>query len=454
MSAVKDYIQPGGTVFLVGIGGVSMCALADMLKKRGVAVRGSDMRESDNVQRLRSEGIEVVIGHAAGNIGDASCVIRTAAAHDDNPEVMAARESGIPVFERAEAWGAIMEDFAQSLCISGTHGKTTTTSMAVQIAMEAELDPTAMIGGILPSIGSEHRIGANELIVAESCEYSNSFLHFRPTIAAILNIEEDHLDFFGGLEDIMISFRTFAELLPEEGGVLVANADDANVMRCIEGLDRKVVTFGIDRGTVQAANLVCTQGCYSFDIVHPNGLIPITLSVPGRHNVYNALAAAACALELGIDGISISRGLESFTGTKRRFEYKGMFNGAPIYDDYAHHPTEVRELLNAAERFGYQRVIAVFQPHTYSRTKALFEDFVAQLRRPAHVIVLPIYAAREPLDPSISSAMLAEAAGANCETSPDVAAAAERLRDIVRKGDIVLTVGAGEAYLAGELLLQ
>lgn len=453
MLELKEYIKPGVTAFLVGIGGVSMCALADMLKRRGVLVRGSDIRESENVQRLRREGIEVIIGHAADNIKGASLVIRTAAAHDDNPEVSAARSAGIPVYERAEAWGAIMEDFSQSLCISGTHGKTTTTSMAVQIALEAGLDPTAMIGGVLPSIGSEHRIGGGEVIIAEACEYTNSFLHFRPTIAAILNIEEDHLDYFGGLDDIIISFRTFAGLVPEDGSVVV-NCDDGNVMKCVNGIDRKLVTFGIDDGQIRAKNIEMARGGCSFDIVHPGGLIPITLNIPGKHNIYNALAASACALELGIDGISISRGLGSFTGVKRRFEFKGVYNGAPVYDDYAHHPSEVRELLNAAEALHYDRIVAVFQPHTYTRTRALFDDFVMQLRRPDKVILLPIYAAREADDGSVSSEMLAAAVGGNCEAVQSIEAAAEKLLSIVKKGDLVLTIGAGEAYLAGESIVK
>jgi UDP-N-acetylmuramate--alanine ligase len=452
MFYVNDYIKAGRSAFLVGIGGVSMCALADMLKNRGVLVRGSDMRESDNVLRLRREGIEVITGHSAENIAGADCVIRTAAAHDDNPEVRAARAAGIPVFERSEAWGAIMEGFSQVLCIAGTHGKTTTTSMAVQISMEAGLDPTAMIGGVLPSIGSEHRIGGNELFIAEADEYMNSFLRFKPTIAAILNIEKDHPDFYRGLDDIMTSFRTFAGLIPEDGTVIV-RADDPNAMDSVKGIDRRVLTFGIGKGHVRAENIETAGAGSTFDIVHPGGLIPITLRQPGRHNIYNALAAAACALELGVDGISISRGLAAFPGVRRRFEFKGVYNGADIYDDYAHHPSELRELLNTCESMEYDRIIAVFQPHTYSRTKAFFNDFAEQLRRPDRVILPPIFAAREDDDGTVSSASLAGAAGNNCEAVGSVEEAAERLRGIVREGDLVLTIGAGEAYRAGEIII-
>lgn len=430
-----------------------MCALADMLKSMGASVRGSDMRESETVRRLRQEGIDVFIGHEPWHIEGASCLIRTAAVHDDNPEIMAARAAGIPVFERAEAWGEIMMDFGQSLCIAGTHGKTTTTAMAVQIALEAGRDPTAMIGGVLPSIGSEHRIGGRDLIVAEACEYRNSFLWFKPTVAVILNMEEDHPDFFSGLDEIICSFRMFAELVPEDG-VVVANADDANAMACLEGIGRNVTTYGIENGDVRAENIEVSSGCYSFDIVHPGGLIPVTLQQPGRHNVYNALAAAASALELGIDGISIGRGLSEFTGTKRRFEFKGLYRGVPVYDDYAHHPTEIGALFDAAETMGYSRIIAVFQPHTYSRTKALFDDFVNQLRRPDRAILIPVYAAREDDDGTVSSSMLAEAAGDNCVAVGSIEEASDILKEIVRKGDLVLTIGAGEAYKVAEAVVE
>jgi len=433
-----------------------MCALADMLKSMGASVEGSDMREGDTVSRLRDNGIKVIIGHARENIEGAACLIRSAAIHEDNPEVAAARDAGIPVFERAEAWGEIMEGFTQSLCIAGTHGKTTTTAMAVQIALEAGLDPTAMIGGVLPSIQSEHRIGGNKLIIAEACEYRNSFLRFRPTVATILNIEEDHPDFFADLDDTIDSFRAFAELVPEDGTVIV-NADDPNVMRCVEGFDSNIISFGsfgIDEGDVHAENIELSGGCYSFDIVHPGGMIPVTLQQPGRHNIYNALAAAASALEIGIDGISIARGLSDFTGVKRRFEFKGLYKGAPVYDDYAHHPSELRALFDATGSMGYSRVIACFQPHTYSRTKALFDDFVEQLGRPDYVVLIPIYSAREIDDGSVSSEMLAEAVGDSCIAVGSIDEAVELLRNTVKKGDLILTIGAGEAYKAGDALVK
>ena len=448
---ISEYIKQKAPVFLVGIGGVSMSSLADLLRLRGVPVRGSDMQESAAVEALRKNGIQVCIGHAAENVTGASWVVRTAAVHDDNPEIAAARAAGLPVFERAEAWGAIMAEHAAALCIAGTHGKSTTTSMAVQIALEDQIDVTAMIGAELPGVGS-HRVGDGSLIVAESCEYTNSFLHFKPTVAVVLNIEEDHLDFFSGIEEIKASFRKFCELVPRDGTV-VLNADDPETVSMAEGLDRHIVTFGVESqdATVRAENLTCEKGRWSFDAVHPGGLIPVALSVPGRHNVSNALAAVAAMLALGADGIAISRGLSAFHGAGRRFEYKGAYHGADCYDDYAHHPSELRALFATARDCGYSRVIALFQPHTYSRTKALFSDFAEVLREPDLTILLPIFPAREQDDGSVSSDMLAAVAGCRAMGFEE---AAEFLRGELKEGDLLLTAGAGVAYKVADALLQ
>lgn len=447
---ISRFIQTNAPAFLVGIGGVSMSSLAVLLARRGIAVRGSDIRESDAVRSLRAAGIEVCIGHDAANIAGAQYVIRTAAAHDDNPEIAAAREAGIPVFERAEAWGAIMAEHSAALCIAGTHGKTTATSMAVTIALEDGTDVTAMIGGALPGVGT-HRVGDGSLIIAESCEYCNSFLHFRPTVAVVLNIEEDHLDFFSGIEEIRASFREFCELTPPDGTVII-NADDAEAMRAAEGIERRVVTFGTTAAAdVRAENITCERGRYSFDIVHAGGMIPVSLSVPGMHNVTDALAAAAAMLELGADGISVARGLAKFTGAARRFEYKGTYNGADIYDDYAHHPSELAALFAAAKACGYERVIALFQPHTYSRTRALFTEFAEVLREPDMALLLPIFAAREPDDGTVSSEMLAAVAGLRAVSFEE---AEEFLRSELHAGDLLLTVGAGEAYKVAEALAE
>ena len=294
---IRHFLHGGVRVHMAGIGGVSMCALAEVLKGMGLAVQGSDMTDSDTVKHLRSVGIPVAIGHSAENLQNCDLVIRTAAIHDSNPEIAGAIARGIPVYERAQGWGAIMQAYRNALCISGTHGKTTTTSMCTHIIMAARMDPTVMIGGTLPLLGSGYRVGQGDTIILESCEYCNSFLSFFPTIAVILNIEADHLDFFKDLEDVKHSFRRFAELVPETGFV-VADRDDANTMDALAGLDRSTITFGLEDGDVHAADLTWHGGFADFDaMVNGQCYAHVSLSVPGVHNVRNALAACAAALK-------------------------------------------------------------------------------------------------------------------------------------------------------------
>ena len=449
---IQDYIRPGLRAHLVGIGGVSMAPLAEVLHGRGVVVTGSDMHDSQTVAHLRSLGIPVTIGHLPQSVEGAQCVIRTAAVHDDNPEIAAARAAGIPVFERAQAWGAIMRHYQHALCVAGTHGKTTTPSMCTHICLAAGRDPSVMIGGTLPALGAGHRVGGGDTIILESCEYCNSFLSFFPTVAVILNVDADHLDFFKDLEDIKHSFRRFAALVPEDGFV-VADRDDQNTMDALKGLDRRVVTFGLEEGDVHAAALTWEKGFASFDIVARGEIFAhVRLSVPGVHNVRNALAAAAAALCLGIPAGAMEEGLAAFHGAGRRFEKKGEYHGAMVYDDYAHHPHELQALLTTAMGLGYDRVICAFQPHTYSRTHELFDDFVEVLKKPDLTILAEIYAAREQNTLGISSAHLAaRIPGAEfCPTLEEVTA---RLRELARPGDLILTVGAGDIYLAGEALV-
>ena len=404
---IRDYIVPGKRAHLVGIGGVSMCPLAEVLRGMGLHVQGSDMTESDTVRHLRSLGIPVAIGHNAENLGDCDLVVRTAAVHDSNPEIAGAVARGIPVYERAQAWGAIMQRYPNALCVAGTHGKTTTTSMCTHIIMAARMDPTVMIGGTLPLLGSGYRVGHGDTIILESCEYCNSFLSFFPTVAVILNIEADHLDFFKDLDDVEHSFRAFADRVPESG-IIVANADDANTMHTLEGEERPVLTFGLEQGDVRAANLAWNRGLPSFDVVYRGDVFThVALRVPGEHNVKNALAAAAAAIALAVEPEAVSEGLAAFRGAGRRFEHKGTYHGAEVYDDYAHHPGELHALLSAARTLGYERVICAFQPHTYTRTHALFNDFVEALRAPDITLLAEIYAAREVNDIGISSKDLA-----------------------------------------------
>lgn len=445
---IEEYFVPGKHIHLVGIGGVSMRPLGLVLKGMGVEVTGSDMNASTSTDELISKGIAVKIGHDARNIQGADCIIRTAAAHNDNPEIAAARAAGIPVFERAQAWGQIMKAYENAVCIAGTHGKTTATSMVTHILMEAGKDPTVMIGGFLPLLQAGHRVGKGDTIVLESCEYCDSFLNFFPTLAVVLNVEADHLDYFKDLQAIETSFHKFAASATK--GILV-NGDDANTMDAMEGLD--VVTFGLGQNH-DICGINVSADYRSFDVIcKGEHYCHLDLAVVGRHNALNALAAAGTAWMMGIPGEYCSKGLETFHGAGRRMEFKGKFHGADIYDDYAHHPGELAATLAAVRTMGYERVVVAFQPHTYTRTKALFWDFVRELKKADQVVLAEIYAARERNTIGISSQDLArEIPGAVfCETLPEVT---DWIRDNARQGDIVLTIGAGDIYRAGEALLD
>ena len=454
MEDFSTYYHAGAHGHLVGIGGVSMAPLAEVLRGAGLEITGSDFSESENVRHLRSLGIEVFKGHHAENIGEqVEFLVRTAAVHDDNIEIMTARERGIPVFERAEAWGEIMKDYKNAICIAGTHGKTTTTSMCTHIMMAAEKDPTVMIGGTLPLLNAGHRVGKGESIILESCEYYDSFLSFNPTVAVTLNIEAEHLDYFKDLADVEKSFRLYAEKVPADG-LVVFNADDANSVETMKGIDRRVVTFGIENSAdVMARNIRFDRDGSEFELIYKGESLGIvSLNIPGIHNVKNALAASAATLSLGCTVDDIRAGLSNFHGAGRRFEFKGKFRGADVYDDYAHHPGELKALLDAVENMNYKRTILVFQPHTYSRTKALFEDFVTQLSRPDLCCLAEIYAARETNTYGVSSADLA----ARIPDALFFAVNAElekALAEMAQEGDLILTVGAGDIYRVGEHLL-
>lgn len=447
---LDTYLTPGKHIHLVGIGGVSMRPLGLVLRGMGMVVSGSDMNASVSTDELIAKGIDVHIGHSAENIRGADCIIRTAAAHNDNPEIAAARAQGIPVFERAQAWGLIMRAYKHAICVAGTHGKTTTTSMITHIFMQAKRDPTVMLGGYLPLLKAGHRVGSGDTVIMESCEYCDSFLNFYPTVAIINNVEADHLDYFKDLDAVKRSFRKFAGLVPQTGYV-IANGDDANTRDALS--DLRYVSFGLDpKNDVHPEHL--SDDFRSFDVIcFGKRYASVQLSVYGKHNVYNALGAAAAAYVLGVDGADVAEGLLGFTGAGRRMEFKGRFNGADVYDDYAHHPGELHALIDAVKTMGYQRIVMAFQPHTYTRTKALFPDFVAELKRVDLAVLAEIYAARESNKIGISSRDLAaEVPGAvYFETLPEVAA---YLRGVAKPGDIILTVGAGDIYKAGELLLQ
>ncbi|MDO4173252.1 MAG: UDP-N-acetylmuramate--L-alanine ligase [Eubacteriales bacterium] len=448
--SLHSYVAEHKTIHLVGIGGVSMSALAELLLHLGAVVTGSDRTQSAVTDKLSALGASITYAHLPENVEGADLVIRTAAVHDDNPEIMRAHARGIPVVERAQAWGSIMLGYRNAVCVAGTHGKTTTTSMLTLIGMHCGIDPTVMVGSHLPAIDGTLRIGAHDCFIAESCEYTNSFLSFHPTVAVVLNVEEDHLDFFKGIDDIIHSFHRFCSLVPETGAIVV-NHDSANAMRAVEGIDRTCITFGsTPEADVYPQNIVDDHGYYRFDVMHKGDLFAhIDLSVPGYHNMLNALASCAVCLFLGLDASSAAEGLHAFTGSSRRFQLTGrMSNGAMVVDDYAHHPTEMMATLKTAREMNYDRIICVFQPHTYSRTKALLPQFIEALKLCDKAILADIYAAREQNTFGISSTAIADAldGGEYYDSFEKIEA---RLREIAQPGDLILTMGAGNVNTIG-----
>lgn len=447
-------------VHFIGIGGISMSGLAEILMKEGFTVSGSDNKESSLTDHLTDKGAVIFYGQKASNIIDGiNVVVYTAAIHEDNEEFMEAKRQGLPMLSRAELLGQLMTNYDTPIAVSGTHGKTTTTSMLSHIFLAGDMDPTISVGGILKAIHGNIRVGSSGLFVTEACEYTNSFLHFFPKISVILNIDADHLDFFKDLDDIRHSFRLFAELLPEDG-TLVINGDIENLSYITDGLACRVVTFGREASLDYSAFDIQydEQGNASFDLIRhgiPSG--HVTLSVGGEHNVYNALSAIAVADLLGVSAETIQEGLLSFHGTDRRFEYKGEFNGITVIDDYAHHPTEIEATLKSAAHYPHRELWCIFQPHTYTRTKALFDEFAQALSHTDHLILADIYAARETDTLGISSEQLARAAasyGCDAIYLPSFDEIEKYVRDHCQSGDLLITMGAGDVVNIGEDLLK
>lgn len=447
-------------VHFIGIGGISMSGLAEILMKEGFTVSGSDNKESSLTDHLTDKGAVIFYGQKASNIiNGINVVVYTAAIHEDNEEFMEAKRQGLPMLSRAELLGQLMTNYDTPIAVSGTHGKTTTTSMLSHIFLAGDMDPTISVGGILKAIHGNIRVGSSGLFVTEACEYTNSFLHFFPKISVILNIDADHLDFFKDLDDIRHSFRLFAELLPEDG-TLVINGDIENLSYITDGLACRVVTFGREASLDYSASDIQydEQGNASFDLIRhgiPSG--HVTLSVGGEHNVYNALSAIAVADLLGVSAETIQEGLLSFHGTDRRFEYKGEFNGITVIDDYAHHPTEIEATLKSAAHYPHRELWCIFQPHTYTRTKALFDEFAQALSHTDHLILADIYAARETDTLGISSEQLARAAasyGCDAIYLPSFDEIEKYVRDHCQSGDLLITMGAGDVVNIGEDLLK
>lgn len=446
-------------VHFIGIGGISMSGLAQVLLSKGFAVSGSDNQKSALTEELSLLGAEIFIGQRASNVSEhIDLVVYTAAIHEDNPEYARCVELGLNMMSRACLLGQMMKNYQNAIAVSGTHGKTTTSSMASEILMAADLDPTLSIGGILQSIGGNIRVGQSDVFLTEACEYTNSFLNFFPKIGIILNVEEDHMDFFKDIHEIRESFHKFAKLIPEDG-ILIINHDIQE--RCVitDGLNCPVKTFGFsEECDYYATDLeVCEKGNYRFILHTPSGdARPIQLEVPGKHNVANALASLAMADFLQISSDAAAEGLKAFTGTDRRFQFKGNLGGINIIDDYAHHPTEIAATLEAAKNYPHERLWCVFQPHTYTRTKAFFDDFVNVLCRADHIVLADIYAAREKNTIGISSRDLADAIiqkGGDCHYFPTFDEIENFLLENCIPGDLLITMGAGDIVKIGEKLL-
>lgn len=447
-------------IHFIGIGGISMSGLAEILLEEGFTVSGSDAKESPLTCQLEQHGAKIFYGQKASNIVDGiNCIVYTAAINRANPELMEAVARKIPMLTRAELLGQLMRNYDTPIAVSGTHGKTTTTSMISHILLEGKLDPTISVGGILQAIGGNIRVGQSETFITEACEYTNSFLHFFPKISVILNIEEDHLDFFKDLEDIRHSFHQFAALLPSDG-TLVINSDIKDYREIYAGLDCNVVTYGTSADSDYSARNISynDKGCVAFDLVkHGKVTDHIQLSVTGDHNVSNAMAAIATAELLDIPMSTVQNGLLSFTGTDRRFEYKGTLDGVTIVDDYAHHPTEIKATLKAAKHYPHNDLWCVFQPHTYTRTKAFFHEFAEALSHADHLVLADIYAARETDDLGVSSKALAEEVeklGTDAYYFPSFKEIENFLKEHCGAGDLLITMGAGDVVNIGEDLLK
>ncbi len=427
-----------------------MSGLAEILMNEGFKVSGSDMKQSELTDTLKAKGAKIEIGQRAENIKEPDLVVYTAAIHPDNPEYAAAVSKNIPMLSRAELLGEIMANYTEAVNIAGTHGKTTTTSMITDMVLEAKKDPTVTVGGMLDAIGGNIRIGKRDLFIAEACEYTNSFLSFHPTLAVILNIEADHLDFFKDIDDIRASFRKFIHTLPQnEKGFLVINGDIDDIDYFTKDLGCGFVTFGKNKGCDYTAEDISfdEKACASYTLVK-NGVktVRVELSVPGEHNVFNSLAAIASAERMGIDIKTAAAALVKYNGTKRRFEYRGSVNGVDIIDDYAHHPQEIEATLKAAKLYPHKKIRVIFQPHTYTRTKALLRDFADALMLADEVILADIYAAREKNTVGVSSNDIAElinAHGGNAGYIPDFDKIIEYVLKHTEPGDLLITMGAG-----------
>lgn len=450
IGTISGIMKNAERVHFIGIGGISMSSLAMITKKSGYTVTGSDKTPSELTEKLEKSGIEIKYYHAKENIDGASLAVYTSAVKSGNPELDGAKEEGIPLCSRADYLGWLMSDYRVRIGVAGTHGKSTVTSMLSEIYMAAELDPTIVSGAVLDDIGGAYRIGNKEHFIFEACEYCDSFLSFFPTTAVITNVEYDHADYFKTMDQLTGSFVKFANIADRA----MINLDDVESVRLKDKCTGKVTTYSVSgEADYRAENIEFVGGCAEFDLVaYGEKKCRIALRVPGKHNVSNALAACAAALEDGVSPEAAARGLNKYHGAKRRFEYMGtLSDGAEVYNDYAHHPSEIRATVNAAMQFG-KRIVCVFQPHTYSRTVALFDQFTKSFAGADSVIFADIYAARETNEWGVCAEQLAEKAENGLYVG-DFAAIADHIAKNCGKGDMVLILGAGDIIKLGEILL-
>ena len=447
-------------IHFIGIGGISMSGLAEILLDRKFTVSGSDMKASEITEHLGKIGARIAIGQRTENItNDIDLVVYTAAIHEENEEFAAAKNKNIPMMTRAALLGQIIDNYARSIAVAGTHGKTTTTSMLTHILLQGQLDPTVSVGGMLDRIGGNIRVGQSNVFLTEACEYTNSFLEFHPLYSIILNVEEDHMDFFKDLEDIKHSFHLFASQTAPDG-LIIINGDMEHTDDILKDLPQKAITFGLNGDNDYTATDISFDkegnGSYQL-VVDGENMGPVSLKVKGRHNIMNSLAAIACARALGLPMKQILTGLLSFGGTHRRFEYKGNIGDVIVIDDYAHHPTEIKATLTAAREYPHDELWVVFQPHTYTRTKAFLHQFAEVLTLADHVVLADIYAAREPDTGMVSSrdiVNLLKEAGTDVYYFPTFGEIEDFLLSQVKGHDLLITMGAGDVVNIGEDILR
>ncbi|MDD3226770.1 MAG: UDP-N-acetylmuramate--L-alanine ligase [Tissierellia bacterium] len=441
-------------IYFIGIGGISMSALAEIMLEEGIMVSGSDRSDSKIIRKLQTSGASIYLKHDSNNISnDIDLVVYTSAISDDNPELLRARDLNIKIMGRAEFLGAVMKNYNHVICVSGTHGKTTTTGMLSSVLIETDLAPTIFLGGEMDSLGGNLLHGSYELLLTEACEYKRNFLKFNPTMEVVLNIEEDHLDYYTDLNDIESAFVEYAEKLPEDGHLIVNEAYN----HLFDSIKCNIVTFGLDKGTYYARNIKLVPEP-SYTLMHGDEKVAeIKLKVYGEHNILNSIAAGAACLTLGIMPETVFNGLFNFKGTHRRYEYKGVLNGAVVIDDYAHHPSEMKATLKTAHSLAEGKIITVFQPHTYTRTIKLLDGFAEALAMSDEVILVDIYAAREKNTGVIHSKDIInkmEAYSKGGIYAESFQEAADLVRSIAKKGDIVITMGAGNVVDIADLLLR